>query len=273
MNPPSLRSFKTLARALAPHAHALNLAFRERPQPLQETFERFKKQAYRSFSFEEFIDGLAQILVYSAFLVRLDSRESVTWNRFEAETQKAFPVTHAFFQSYEEQRLVLQEALDVLNSRDLERLLTKLPTPHALYFYEPFLAAYDEVSKKRGGTFYTPLPVVHFMVRGLQTLLAREFELAGGLAHPGVQVLDFATGTGTYLHEAFEQVLNQDCPEEVYAHLLQDFFGFEYMMAPYLIAKSRLALKPSTTEPQIFLTDTLKSTLTAQEIPQAFLPL
>ena len=136
-----------------------------------------------------------------------------------------------------------------------------------VHFYEDFLTAYDPEEREVRGVYYTPEPVVSYIVSSVDALLRRKFGLADGLANtttveaagadgqvrasPRVLILDPATGTGTFLREVISQVrddvehrgLGGAWPEYVREHLLPRLFGFELMMAPYAICHLKLALE------------------------------
>ncbi|WP_370567719.1 type ISP restriction/modification enzyme [Limnothrix sp. FACHB-881] len=124
-------------------------------------------------------------------------------------------------------------------------------------FYEDFLAAYKPKMRERRGVYYTPEPVVSYMVRSVDILLKEKFNKPLGLADPEVMILDPACGTGTFLlwifqliHQRFQE--NPDALTEgledrswsgyVKDRLLPRVFGFELLMAPYAIAHLKLGL-------------------------------
>lgn len=156
-----------------------------------------------------------------------------------------------------------------------------------IYFYEDFLKAYDPAMRKGRGVYYTPPPVVNFIVRAIDDILKDTFGITDGLAdHKRVTVLDFATGTGTFLLEVFERIFDTiGGPESgradgiVREHLTKNIYGFEYLIAPYTIAhlklsqylrdkghpmvaseRERLKLPPMDKDArlQVFLTNTLE---------------
>jgi predicted helicase len=135
-----------------------------------------------------------------------------------------------------------------------------------VHFYETFLSAYDPLMRDARGVYYTPEPVVSYIVRSVDHVLKAEFGLPDGLADNSkvaiktagskgarevhrVQILDPATGTGTFLagvvdlvHEAF--LGNQGMwPGYVHEHLLPRLYGFELLMAPYAIAHLKLGMR------------------------------
>lgn len=154
-----------------------------------------------------------------------------------------------------------------------------------IHFYEDFLKAYDKKMRAQRGVFYTPRPVVQFIVRSVHEILQTEFGIEDGLAStitwgemrrrrpelalpahatddmPFVQVLDPATGTGTFLVEIIDLVyahmrakwakrglvtreqIKAPWNDYVRHHLLPRLHGFELMMAPYAIAHMKIGLK------------------------------
>jgi type I restriction-modification system DNA methylase subunit len=148
-------------------------------------------------------------------------------------------------------------------------------------FYEDFLAAYKPQMRERRGVYYTPEPVVSYMVRSVDILLKEKFNKPLGLADPEVMILDPACGTGTFLlwifqliHQRFQE--NPDALTEgledrswsgyVKDRLLPRIFGFELLMAPYAIAHLKLGLFLEETGYQfdsgkrlgVYLTNTLE---------------
>jgi predicted helicase len=151
-----------------------------------------------------------------------------------------------------------------------------------IHFYEDFLREYDPKQKVKRGVFYTPDPVVSFIIRSVDYLLRKEFDCPDGLADtstipvtykntkvngevveevkqvPNVQILDPAVGTGTFLKYVIEEIkktfdenhkglskeeLKKEWNRYVDEHLLSRVFGFELLMAPYAIAHLKLGLK------------------------------
>ena len=138
-----------------------------------------------------------------------------------------------------------------------------------IHFYEDFLSEYDPESKKKFGVFYTPQPVVEFIVRAVDDILKKDFNLPEGLADKSkvnvpirkmedgkdvetvtieprhrVQILDPATGTGTFLAEIVSRIKEKQqagiWSKYVDEHLIPRIHGFEIMMAPYTIAHLKL---------------------------------
>ena len=143
-----------------------------------------------------------------------------------------------------------------------------------VYFYEDFLGKYDAKMKKARGVYYTPPPIVNFIVRAVDDILKDTFGIANGLAdHKRVTVLDFACGTGTFILEVLERIFENTGGADsakagliVRDHMLKNIFGFEYLIAPYTITHLKLSQYLSdqghslngNERLQVFLTNTLE---------------
>jgi predicted helicase len=169
-------------------------------------------------------------------------------------------------------RWVVEEVLSIVNGLDLpaihedlsfrqrkaisRKVRAKDEEEHRLFerdpfvfFYEPYLKAYDPAERKLRGVYYTPPPIVNFIVRAVDDILKESFGIPDGLAdNKRVTVLDFACGTGTFLLEVFRRIFdNIGGPDAgragpvVREHLLENVFGFEYLIAPYTIAHLKLS--------------------------------
>ena len=94
--------------------------------------------------------------------------------------------------------------------------------------------------RKTRGVYYTPLPMVRFIVRAIDDILKNNFGMSKGLADKTLTALDFAAGTGTFLLETMRLVLNGKSQAErkllTKEHLLKNCYGFEFLIAPYAIA-------------------------------------
>ncbi len=146
-------------------------------------------------------------------------------------------------------------------------------------FMKPYLSAYDPKLREKKGVYYTPDSVVKFIINALDSLLKTHFKdaplgLKSALDNENIKILDFATGTGTFLLEAFRKALETrktsdggiSTKEDKYQNLLKQFYGFEYLIAPYAIAHLNLsqAFKEEFKKPlkendalKIILTNTL----------------
>ena len=151
--------------------------------------------------------------------------------------------------------------------------------PHrsVIHFYESFLAAYDPKLREQRGVYYTPEPVVSYIVRSVDEILKSSFGKTNGLADDSVKILDPATGTGTgtflaqtihHIYGSFVEKGDQGLfsPDYVAKKLVPRLFGFELMVAPYTIAHLKLHLLLKDLCPgydpkrrlEIYLTNTLE---------------
>jgi predicted helicase len=103
--------------------------------------------------------------------------------------------------------------------------------------------------RKGRGVYYTPPPIVNFIIRAVDDILKDSFGISDGLADSKqVTVLDFACGTGTFLLEVFQRIFQNIGGADsaraglvVREHILRNLFGFEYLIAPYTIAHLKLS--------------------------------
>jgi len=150
-----------------------------------------------------------------------------------------------------------------------------------VHFYETFLREYDKKIQKMRGVYYTPEPVVSYIVRSIDHLLKRHFDKPQGLAAPNVRILDPAVGTGTFLYmvinEIHDALVGQGqvglWNDYVAEKLLPRIFGFELLMAPYAMSHLKLGLLLKETGYQfekqqrlgIYLTNTLEEAVKHSE--------
>jgi predicted helicase len=269
-------------------------------------FEIFQKQVFHELTLKEFADAFAQMLAYGLFLGRLNSdSETITLHNARQFVPGSFRLIRELVDflnelekdEYRDVRWVVEEVLSIVNNLNLaeihedlsfrqrkaisRRVRAESEEEHRLferdpfiYFYEDYLKAYDKDTRKARGVYYTPPPIVNFIVRAVDDILKDSFGIKDGLAdHKRVTVLDFACGTGTFLLEVFQRIFdNIGGPDQgkaasvVREHMLVNLYGFEYLIAPYTIAHLKLSqylkdqqhpLKDNE-RLQVFLTNTLE---------------
>ncbi|EMJ44180.1 hypothetical protein HMPREF1434_00636 [Helicobacter pylori GAMchJs124i] len=239
-------------------------------------------------SFEDFSDAFAQTLTYSLFLAKLNHPfEKIDLDNVRSSIPKNFAVIREMadflkkLDAIQEIQWLLDEILSLINHVDMGSIIKDLnddKDPY-LHFYETFLSAYDPKLREKKGVYYTPDSVVKFIINALDSLLKTHFKdaplgLKSALDNENIKLLDFATGTGTFLLEAFRKALETrktsdggtSTKEDKYQNLLKQFYGFEYLIAPYAIAHLNLsqAFKEEFKKPlkdndalKIILTNTL----------------
>ncbi|ACX98681.1 type ISP restriction/modification enzyme [Helicobacter pylori] len=281
---------KDFATHLSPRTRYLKdalIKYQEKAQ-VSSIFNNFKEYLYEELSFEDFSDALAQTLIYSLFLAKLNHPfEKINLDNVRSSIPKNFAVIREMadflkrLDGIKEIQWLLNEILSSINHVDMDSILKDLnddKDPY-LHFYETFLSAYDPKLRESKGVYYTPDSVVKFIINALDSLLKTHFKdaplgLKSALDNENIKLLDFATGTGTFLLEAFRKALEMrktsdggiSTKEDKYQNLLKQFYGFEYLIAPYAIAHLNLsqAFKEEFKKPlkendalKIILTNTL----------------
>ncbi|KFH27657.1 DNA methyltransferase [Helicobacter pylori] len=281
---------KDFATHLSPRTRYLKdalIKYQEKAQ-VSSIFNNFKEYLYEELSFEDFSDALAQTLTYSLFLAKLNHPfEKINLDNVRSSIPENFAVIREMadflkkLDGIKEIQWLLNEILSSINHVDMDSIIKDLnddKDPY-LHFYETFLSAYDPKLRESKGVYYTPDSVVKFIINALDSLLKTHFKdaplgLKSALDNENIKLLDFATGTGTFLLEAFRKALEMrktsdggiSTKEDKYQNLLNQFYGFEYLIAPYAIAHLNLsqAFKEEFKKPlkendalKIILTNTL----------------
>ncbi len=281
---------KDFATHLSPRTRYLKdalIKYQEKTQ-VSSIFNNFKEYLYEELSFEDFSDALAQTLTYSLFLAKLNHPfEKINLDNVRSSIPENFAVIREMadflkkLDGIKEIQWLLNEILSSINHVDMDSIIKDLnddKDPY-LHFYETFLSAYDPKLRESKGVYYTPDSVVKFIINALDSLLKTHFKdaplgLKSALDNEDIKLLDFATGTGTFLLEAFRKALEMrktsdggiSTKEDKYQNLLKQFYGFKYLIAPYAIAHLNLsqAFKDEFKKPlkendalKIILTNTL----------------
>lgn len=251
-------------------------------ESLLSIYNVIKKLLLADLDYEKFADMYAQTVVYGLFVARYHDESSDDFSRQEARdlVPKTNPFLFQFFDhiagaSFDHRiKFIVDELCEEFTHADVQAIIhdyykvekdsSKDPIIH---FYEDFLNEYDPEERKKMGVFYTPLPVVKFITKSIDYILKNGFGL-NGIADSSkvnidmviqgkkskqpvhrVQILDPATGTGTFLNEIISVIKSNfkgqegRWPSYVKNELLPRLHGFEIMMAPYTIAHLKLATK------------------------------
>ncbi len=256
---------KDFATHLSPRTRYLKdalIKYQEKVQ-VSSIFKNFKEYLYEELNFEDFSDALAQTLTYSLFIAKLNHPfEKINLDNVRSSIPKNFAVIREMadflkkLDAIKEIQWLLNEILSLINHVDMDSIIKDLnddKDPY-LHFYETFLSAYDPKLREKKGVYYTPDSVVKFIINALDSLLKTHFKdaplgLKSALDNENIKLLDFATGTGTFLLEAFRKALEMrktsdggiSTKEDKYQNLLKQFYGFEYLIAPYAIAHLNLS--------------------------------
>jgi predicted helicase/very-short-patch-repair endonuclease len=280
---------------------------------LKDQMTAFKDILIHDITEKDFADVYAQTIAYGMFAARLHDKNLDTFSRQEAA--ELIPKSNPFLRKLfgyiagpdidDRIKWIVDSLADIFRATDIVALLknfgksTQTFDP-IIHFYETFLSEYDPKLRKARGVWYTPEPVVNFIVRAVDDILKTEFNLPQGLADTSktkikvktqskdaryaegvkevekevhrVQILDPATGTGTFLAEVIKQIHQKFKGQQgiwsnyVENNLIPRINGFELLMASYAMAHLKLDLlltetgyKPSKTQRlHIYLTNSLE---------------
>lgn len=274
--------------------------------PLRTLYEDFRTELVADLTAEKFADVYAQTMVYGLFTARVAHPEAFKDGDAASLVQFENPLLNEIYTRFREEtdgeidvdELGLADLSAQLAVTDVESVVADFGAKNkredpVVHFYEAFLAKYDPRARISAGAFYTPLPVVRFIVRAVDQVLKESFGLPMGVADPGtwgqvcthlgiavppginpkarfVSMLDPATGTGTFLVEWIRQAeasfkaVNPkgDWPAHLQSVVFPSMHAFEYMLAPYAVAHLRIALAAKeygvdAPRMTILLTDTL----------------
>ena len=272
--------------------------------------EGFRKVLIHDIGIRDFSDIYAQTVAYGMFAARLNDTTNAVFTRGKAATlvPHSNPFLRKLFQyiaGYDlDARInwVVDALADLFNYADIPAIRVEFAQQDhdpIVHFYETFLAKYDPNLRKSRGVWYTPQPVVRFIVQAFDDILKKEFGLERGLADNStvtlpiqdgqqechkVQILDPAAGTGTFLAEVINTIhrtyfAQQQGMWTLYCkeHLIPRLNGFEILMASYAMAHLKLDMilketgftNKDDTRLQVFLTNTLEEA--PEQVPQLFL--
>ena len=309
----TIKSSKKLAEMMAGKARLLSDVIEKaltsdeankEDSTLKDQMNAFKQILIHDITPKGFADVYAQTIAYGMFAARLHDPTLPTFSRQEAA--ELIPKSNPFLRKLfgyiagpdidDRIKWIVDSLVDIFLACNVEEILknygksTKMEDP-IIHFYETFLSEYDPKLRKARGVWYTPAPVVNFIVRAVDDILKTEFDLPQGLADSSktkinvdvqgkkteqevhkVQILDPATGTGTFLAETIKHIHKKFEGQQgiwsnyVETHLLPRLNGFELLMASYAMAHLKLDLlltetgyKPTTNQRfRVYLTNSLE---------------
>jgi predicted helicase len=214
-------------------------------------YEAFQKHLIANLKPDEFADLYAQTITYGLFAAR--TRANGEFNRKTAYDfiPKTIGILREIFHFIsfdppQQLQATVDDIAEVLAVADVKKILHQYfregkGSDPIFHFYETFLAEYNPEERERRGVYYTPEAVVSYIVRSLDIILKETFERQDGFATHSVTVLDPAGGTLTFLAEAAKLAVNEFArkygrgakEQFIKDHILEHFFAFELMMAPY----------------------------------------
>lgn len=262
---------------------------------LQNRLAAFREHLIADLSEAKFADMMAQTITYSLFAARCHYTHG-TFTRAKAieilEEMNPFlsQLLWISIQRLTQLHWIIDPIAELLDLADMESIIADFGTDRQagpiIHFYEDFLDDYDPKIRKERGVYYTPEPVVSYIVRSVDAVLTKHFNLSDGLAHTGtvdingtqlpkVHILDPAAGTGTFLRSVISQIYDTIITsgmagawsEYVPQHLLPRFHGFERMVAPYTMCHLTLTHQlaelgydlKADERLNVYLTDTLEA--------------
>jgi len=266
---PAIDNPKSLARELAKRTRflrdeiiAIELAEEERQgrQVLLGFYESFKRLLINKLTHEQFADLYAQTLTYGIFAARTKSEGDFNRELIYKYIPNTLGVLKSIFKfiSYDDPPKALEVLIDdiaeILCVTDIKKIL------HAYYkegkgsdpiihFYETFLSEYDPTLREKRGVYYTPEPVVRYIVKSIHSILKSQFNLKDGLADSAVTLLDPAAGTLTFPAEAIQLAVQEytskygsgSIKQMIKNHVLPHFYALELMMAPYTVGHLKIS--------------------------------
>ncbi|MBN1286256.1 MAG: N-6 DNA methylase [Anaerolineae bacterium] len=266
----TIGSPRDLAERMARITHEIKLLIEQtlasetRGEELHQQLISFRATLIPDLNEAQFADMYAQTLAYGLFAARVRwdgkgvfDRQQAAWN-----IPPTNPFLQELFNSIAGPRLdervswLVESLADLLARADMDAILenfgqvTRQEDP-IVHFYETFLVAYDPALRERRGVYYTPEPVVSYIVRSVDKLLKKRFGKPDGLADARALILDPATGTGTFLYFVTQHIYDSLREQGqlggwdgyVTQRLLPRVFGFELLMAPYAVAHMKLGIQ------------------------------
>ncbi len=290
-----------LLKELAKHQLEMdikNLKFQETTSSVLE-FYKLIQELIPEITIDDCADAYAQTIGYGLFLGKyyqtVYSNKSKSLMEFISRSNAASFIPESIglirkilheagFLLPDNLQWIVDEICYILNKSDIESSLQDVTerTGHKseqekdafLLFYEDFLGKYDPEKRKSRGVYYTPRQVVSFIVRSVEIVLKEKFGKLDGFADESVTVLDPATGTGTFLNLVYVRSLLQLSyskksgliPSKIHNHILKNFYGFELLIPPYILAHLKLSRQLSNwgetiegkERVQVYLTNSLE---------------
>jgi predicted helicase len=264
---------------------------------LHSQLTAFRDSLIPDLTVAQFADMYAQTIAYGLFAARCSPTAGANFTRYDAaqslpKTNPFLRKTFQYIAGYDmDERITwaVDDLAQILAQADMTAVLESF-SKHSgkedpvVHFYETFLQAYDPKVREMRGVYYTPEPVVSYIVRSIDHLLKTRFNRPQGLADKDTMILDPATGTATFLYMVINEIHKSFAGQEgmwdnyVAEVLLKRIFGFELLMAPYAIAHLKLGLQLQETGYKfqseerlgIYLTNTLEEAVKVTELLPGF---
>lgn len=273
-NLPTITSAEELSLELSKRAKLLKELAKEQleedisraknDEPTSSVYDFYEgtKELIKDIGIDNCADAYAQTITYGLFLAKMNCPSILDRNTAASYIPRNIGVIKRIFVNISGDSLpsnlswIIDEIVDILNASEMKDILTEIDARGKTdrdpftFFYEDFLSAYDPLKKKQLGVYYTPRPVVSFIVNSINPILKNDFNKLHGFADDDVTVLDPAVGTGTFLWlvytlslvELKNKGLGGLISKKIENHILRDFYGIEILITPYIIAHLKLSL-------------------------------
>ncbi len=258
-------------------------------------YKVFKEHLISGLTKEDFADLYSQTITYGLFAARTRTENGFNRKLAYDRIPKTIGILRDVFQFIslgdlpKQMEWIIDDISEVLATTDVYKLLDEYFNKHKgkdpiVHFYETFLAEYDPKMREKRGVYYTPEPVVSYIVRSLHHILKEHFDKKDGFASQSVTVLDPAAGTLTFLAEAAKLASDEFISKYgkgkksgfIKEHILQNFYAFELMMAPYAIGHLKMSFLLEELGYKLQADDRFKlyltNTLEMEELAQTELP-
>jgi predicted helicase len=265
---PRVRTSEELARELAKRTRFLrdeviSLEMTQRQSGRGELYgfyDTFKRFLVANLKETDFADLFSQTITYGLFAARTRSANGFNRKLAYDLIPKTIGILRNIFRFVSQSDLppnmevMVDDIAEVLNAADVKNILHQYykagkGDDPIVHFYETFLTEYDPSTREKRGVYYTPEPVVRYIVRSVHRILQTHFGLADGLAAREVTLLDPAGGTLTFPAEAIKLAVSEfedkygsgGTKKFISEHILKNFYAFELMMAPYAIGHIKIS--------------------------------
>lgn len=258
-------------------------------------YEAFRKYLISGLSKQEFADLYSQTITYGLFVARTRSENEFNRKLAYDSIPHTIGILRDVFKFIsledlpQQMEWIIDDISEVLAVTDVKNILHQYfhegkGKDPIIHFYETFLAEYDPETREKRGVFYTPEPVVLYIVRSLQAILKRHFNRKDGFANESVTVLDPAAGTLTFLADSAQLAVKEFIikygeggkEDFIKEHILKNFYAFELMMAPYAVGHIKMSFLLEELGYKLQEDDRFKlyltNTLEMEELAQTELP-
>lgn len=258
-------------------------------------YKVFKEHLISGLTKEDFADLYSQTITYGLFAARTRTENGFNRKLAYDKIPKTIGILRDVFRFIslgdlpKPMEWIIDDISDVLATTDVYKLLDEYFNKHKgkdpiIHFYETFLAEYDPKMREKRGVYYTPEPVVSYIVRSLHHILKEHFDKKDGFASQSVTVLDPAAGTLTFLAEAAHLAVDEFTSKYgkgkksgfIKEYILKNFYAFELMMAPYAVGHLKMSFLLEELGYKLHEDDRFKlyltNTLEMEELAQTELP-